>query len=197
MEQGTPEWFAARLGIPTASMFGKIVTATGKLSTQANAYMYTLLAEKLTGSPVETFRGNWATERGHTLEPMARDYYGLVTGNDVEQVGFCTNEQGTIGFSPDGLVGDDGLLEIKCGEPHTHVAYLLEDKVPTKYVPQVQGALWVSQREWIDTLCFHPDMPPVLVRSEPDLEYHQTLADAMSAFMVKMEKSWAKLKGRV
>ena len=140
-DQNSDEWFAARLGIPTASCFDKICTPTGKSSTQSAAYMNKLLADWLLGSPSATFT-NDAVARGTDLEGEARSYYEFYTGLSVQQVGFCYRDTAhLVGASPDGLVGDDGGIEIKCPLPHTHVGYLLSDTIPTAYNAQVQGPL--------------------------------------------------------
>ncbi len=107
VEQGTDEWFAARTGIPTASMFDKIITPTGKKSTSAKAYMNQLLADWYVGRPVDPWEGNKFTEIGNERESESRDLYAFLTDNTVEEVGFCLyDEQALIGCSPDGLVGD-------------------------------------------------------------------------------------------
>ena len=186
-EQGTPEWFEARLGVPTASCFGKILTATGKPSKQAAGYMEELLAEWLAGGPLESFSSMW-TERGKETEAEARDYYEFTSGDDVEQVGFVLRDDGLAGASPDGLIGDEGGLEIKCCSPHVHVAHLLRDGIPTEYIPQVQGGMWVCNRQWWSFVAYHPTLPSVIVRVERDDEYIEALAEAVYLFAIKMDQ---------
>ena len=190
-EQGSPEWFDLRRGIPTASCFDRILTPTGKESTQAMAYASQLIAERLTGVSLG-FEGNRHTERGTELEPQARAYYEFVAGPVVE-VGFCLRDDGIAGCSPDGLVGDDGLLEIKCPSPAVHVEYLLAGKAPTKYLAQVQGQLWVTGRAWCDFLSYHPLMDPVLERVSADAEYHTLLEAAILKFSKLLDSLWEKL----
>ena len=111
VEQGSEEWLRARLGVPTASCYSKLITTQGKRSAQAEGYINELIGQRITGEIPETFKSE-AMERGNELEPQARAYYELVTDNDVEEVGLILNDIGA-GCSPDGLIGDDGGLEIK------------------------------------------------------------------------------------
>ena len=184
VEQNSPEWFKARLGIPTASAFGKIITSTGKASTKSGDYMNTLLAEWLAGEPLESWEGNQWTERGHELEQDARSYYEMTNDVDVEQVGFITND--LAGCSPDGLVGTNGGFECKCPSPGIHVKYLLGNKVPATYYPQVMGSLWITEREWWDFESFHPVLDKMIIRVHRDEEYIGLMIDAMQKFTDKM-----------
>jgi len=174
-EQGSDEWHKVRLGIPTASEFDKILTGTGKPSTQANAYINKLLAEVITGKPVSTFQKTDAMERGNELEQEAADYYSMLNDVELEKTGFCTDDAGLYGCSPDRLIGEEGLLEIKCPLAHTHVEYLLSGKMDTGYIPQVQGQLLVTGRKWCDFMSYHPDMPPMIVRIERNEQYISSL----------------------
>lgn len=185
MGQYSPEWWAARLGIPTASRFDEILTPTGKLSTQADKYMMELLAEWLSGGPNPQFETEWM-RRGTELEPEARKYYAFATDAEIVQVGFITRDDGMVGASPDALVNSDGLSEIKCPAPHTHVGYLLGAKLATQYIPQVQGQLWIAEREWCDWISYHPTMPPCIVRVNRDDGYIKALASAVDEFLGKM-----------
>lgn len=191
VEQGTPEWHQVRLGIPTASCFDKIITPTGKPSTQAAAYENKVIAEILTGKSADTFEGNVWTERGKELEPDAVDFYEMQTGLDTRIIGFVTNDENTFGCSPDRLVGENGLLEIKCPAPHTHVQYLIDKEIDKGYYPQVQGQLFVTGREWCDWLSYHPEMPPVIIRVERDVEFIETLEKLLEKFIKNVS---AKLK---
>ena len=184
-EQGTDEWRAARLGIPTASRFSEILTPTGKLSTSADKYMLQLLAEWLSGQACDDYQSDWM-KRGTELEPEARAYYAFTTEAELSQVGFMTRDDGLVGASPDALIGNDGLAEFKCPAPHTHVRYLLGEKLATQYVPQVQGQLWISEREWCDWVSYHPTMPPCVVRTARDDAYIKALALAVDEFVGKM-----------
>lgn len=145
-EQNTPEWLQARLGILTASEFSKIVSSTGKASTQAATYMNKLLAEWLSGKPEEDYTNGYM-DRGHELEDEARDYLEFQTDLEIEKVGLVyANKRKLISASPDGLIGKDGGCEINCPIGSTQIKYLLANKLPGEYVPQVQGSLWITGR---------------------------------------------------
>jgi hypothetical protein len=176
--QGSDEWLQSRLGKPTASNFGKLITPTGKPSTSADGYINELIAQRITGELPE-FYTNDAMARGNELEPAAKALYEFTTGFDVVEVGLCLHDDLECGASPDGLIGDNAGLELKCPLPHTHVAYLRDGKVPSKYIPQVQGCLWITEREWWDFMSYHPSMEDLIVRVYRDEEYIKKLADAV------------------
>ena len=171
MEQGTPEWFQVRLGLPTASCFADIISKGrgGAESARRRTYMLKILAERITGE----LPHNWQkehTERGHEDEPKARSAYEFVTGNKVQEVGFILNDELNAGFSPDGLVEENGTIEIKSKLPHLHIDCLLQDKVPAEHVPQIQGGLLVSGREWCDYIGYSRgrNLPLFVKRVERD-----------------------------
>jgi hypothetical protein len=184
--QGTSEWLAIRAGIPTASQFDKIITPKGKASTQAEKYLHKLLAERMMGRPVVEHVSYWMG-RGNQMEAEAVAYYEGVRDLDTERIGFVTNDERTIGASPDRFVGDDGLLEIKVPAEHTHVAYLLTKAVDAEYYPQVQGQLWVTGRQWSDILSYHPELPPALIRVARDEAFITSLAAAVTSFAGVLE----------
>lgn len=191
--QRTPEWYAARLGVPSAANFEKIITPGGKASTQITGYTNRLLAEKIMGKPCDPDEPNAAMQRGTELEPEARDYYSLIAGPVVE-VGFCLHDDHDFGCSPDGLVGDDGILEIKCPMPWTHVEYLRDQVLPSKYIPQVQGQLLVTGRKWCDFVSFHPDMKPLIVRVEADKAFQAKLLDLLVGMIAEIKSQSEVLK---
>ena len=186
VEQGTPEWLACRLGIPTASCFGKILTATGKASAQAEAYMLELVAERVTGDTVGFDPTLWM-QRGTSLEAPARDWYAMQHDVEVLQVGFALSDHG-YGCSPDGLV-EGGLIEIKCPKPGTHVGYVLKGQLPSGYKPQVQGQLLVCEREWCDFVSYLPGANPMVIRVGRDDGYIKTLHDALVDFVGKLSEA--------
>jgi hypothetical protein len=188
VKQGTAEWLALRAGIPTASEFDRIITPKGKPSTQAEKYMHKLLAERMMGHPVTEQISYWMG-RGHMMEAEAVAYYEGVRDLDSTVVGFVTNDEKTIGASPDRFVGDDGLLEIKVPAEHTHVAYLLTRAVDAEYYPQIQGQLWMTGRQWADILSYHPEMPPALIRVERDAGYIAAMSAAVTAFSGALESA--------
>lgn len=191
--QGSTEWLRVRAGIPTASCFDCIWTPKGKASAQAEKYLHKLLAERMLGRPVVEYISQ-PMARGTELEGEAVRFYEGVRDVDTVKVGFMTNDAGTIGASPDRLVGDDGLLEIKVPNEATHVGYLLTHAVDSAYYPQVQGQLWVSGRKWLDIMSYHPEMPPAVVHVERDKKYITGLSAAVEAFALELEAKAAELR---
>ena len=178
--QGTEEWFIARMGIPTASCFGKIITGTGKASTSAEGYRRELLAEWKLGRPLEGFKSEWM-DRGNELEEEARNYYGFMV-RPVEQGKFCyLDERKLIGCSPDAMG-----LEIKCPKASTQVDYLLKGKMPTKYIPQVQGCMWITESDQWDFLAYHPELESLIVTVKRDDKYIATMSHLVESFVDKM-----------
>jgi len=182
MEQYSPEWWAIRLGKPTASRFKDIFTSTGKAASGADNYMYSLLAESVANKPLESYESDWM-RRGTELEPEARDYYELTQDVEVQRIGFVTDDDNRVGCSPDGLG-----LEIKCPAPHTHMKYLLGGKCPAEYVPQVQGSMWICEEDTWDFMSYHPDLPPFIITVERDEKYIDGLAAEIEQFIEKMGK---------
>lgn len=198
-EQGTTKWLELRAGIPTASEFDKIITPKkGNLSDSFERYLHELLAERIMGRPRVGAVTMWMA-RGTELESRARAFYEFTRDVTVDQCGFITNDEQTIGASPDGLVGDEGLVEIKCPSEHIHVAYLLSQKgssVDMEYRVQTQGQLWISGRKWVDIISYHPEMPEALFRIERDEEFIGKLADAVTKFSKVLEATAAQMVQR-
>ena len=180
-EGRSEEWFLRRLGIPTASEFHRLITPGGKLSAQSIDYAHVLLAEAMLGKPWDTPETAWMT-RGQELEDQAIQAYEFESGLDTQPGGFVTDARGRYGCSPDRLVGDDGVLEIKCPAPNTHVGYLLSGDMEDKKKPQVQGQLLVTGRAWVDLTSYHPELPPCIVRVKRDEEYIAKLRVVLEAF---------------
>lgn len=182
MEQGTEAWLKSRLGKPSASGFAKLITRTGKPSTSADSYINQLIFEQLTQQPTQHHVSD-AMARGTELEPDARTNYEFLTGLEVAEVGFVLSDCEKYGCSPDGLINDDGGLEIKCPIGTTMVKYLRDPNELVKtYYQQIQGCMWVTGRTWWDAFAFHPDTPHVLVSVERDEEFIEKLAEqVMSA----------------
>lgn len=186
-EQGSPEWLSARLGVPSASQFSKIVTGKGGKSTQVEAYINQLVAEELTGETTLVYV-NEHMKRGTELEPDARELYEALTGNTVQELGFCLHDTVNAGCSPDGLVGEDGGLEIKCPAPATHVEWVKAGVVPSKHLQQIMGCLWITGRSWWDFMSYHQTMKPLIVRVERDEEYIATLAEHVTNAALKIKQ---------
>jgi putative phage-type endonuclease len=160
MEQRSDEWFAARLGKVTASRVSDVVarTKSGYSASRAN-YMAELVCERLTGKQGDSF-SNAAMVWGTNTEPMARAAYEALEGILVEELGFVSHPTIEMaGASPDGLVGDDGLVEIKCPNTATHIETLLGAEIPSKYVNQMQWQMACTGRKWCDFVSYDPRMP--------------------------------------
>jgi putative phage-type endonuclease len=160
-EQRSAEWFAARAGRVTASRAADILATikSGEAAARRN-YRIQLVAERLTGAPQDDGFVSAAMLRGTELEPQARTAYELLTGQMVKTVGFLAHTELPIGASPDGVIGDfDGLLELKCPNPATHVGYLKAGKVPSDYLPQLTHQLLVSGAPYVDFMSYVPNLP--------------------------------------
>lgn len=182
-EQWTPEWFACRAGIPTASEFATVM-AKGKgggESVTRRKYMLTLLGEVLTGEVVESY-SNAHMERGKLMEQEARDWYAFHTDNATEQVGFVRNDEIGAGASPDSFVGEHGLLEIKTALPHIQLERVISGGLPAEHKAQVQGQLLVTGRQWVDFVSYWPKLPKHLFRVDRDEPYIATLKQAIADF---------------
>jgi len=147
-----------KLGIPTSSNFHKIITPQGKPSKQWREYACVLIAERLMQQKIE-FYNSPAMERGLIVEAEAADWYEFDQDAVTQRVGFITDDDHTMGCSPDRLVGEDGLLEIKAPLPHTQVEYWISGKFHERFWPQLQGQLYITQRCWVDILCWHDVLP--------------------------------------
>lgn len=182
--QREPEWYAARRGILTASVVGKMVTPTLKVADNETSRGITvsLIAERITGRTEDTFVSDdmW---RGIEHEPIARDVYSGHYQQAVECGFMRRDEDGwTLGLSPDGLVAEDGLIEIKCPRAKGHVATILADEVPAAYMAQCQAALLVSGRDWLDFVSFCAGLPLFVKRVLPDPEWHLAIIAACQRF---------------
>jgi putative phage-type endonuclease len=160
IEQGAPEWFAQRLGKVTASRVADIIakTQSGAAASRKN-YLAQLVAERLTGQAADSFKSG-AMQHGTETEPMARMAYETETGLMVTEVAMIQHPKIEMaGASPDGLVGEDGLVEIKCPNTSTHIATLMADKAPSGYMAQMQWQMACTGRAWVDFVSFDPRMP--------------------------------------
>lgn len=182
VEQGGQEWIDLHIGMGSSSESDRLVTpAKGQASTQVAAYARELAANKYAGKMLDGFKGNKWTERGHEYEDSARAWYELMFEDRVvTQIGFITNDEGTFGCSPDALVDEDGMLEIKCLGMKKHMKiiqdYQLNQKTPNDHFMQPQGQMLVAKRDWCDLLYYHPDLPALLIRQLPDFKIQGVLA---------------------
>jgi len=182
-----------RLGIPTSSNFHKIITPQGKPSKQWREYACVLIAERLLHRKLE-FYNSPAMERGLIVEAEAADWYEFDQDVTVQRAGFITDDRRRMGCSPDRLVGDEGLLEIKAPLPHTQVEYWLSGEVSERFRPQLQGQLYVSQRSWVDILCWHDVLPKLVVRVEPDEKFITALDRELQIFNYFIERVMEKIR---
>jgi hypothetical protein len=194
-EQNSPEWFAARLGIPTASQFGTVLAKgrDGGASATRRTYMAKLAAEIVTGRPTESF-SNEHTERGHVLEPEARELYSFMSDSQPKLVGFVRN--GNKGASPDSFIANNGILEIKTKLPHLLVDVLLKDEFPAEHRAQCQGNLWVCEREWIDISVYWPDLPMFIKRAYRDEKYIANLSSEIDRFNDELQEMVAQIRAK-
>lgn len=193
--QGTLAWLAARRGLPTASQFHRLITAKKmQPSEQATGYRNLLLAEWLLGENLDDDLFQFM-QRGEALEEGAFDFYEMRQEVDVDRIGFVLRSDRRAGCSPDGLIGTDGGLELKCPSPQVHVGYLL-DGMSDAYRAQVQGCLYICEREWWDWLSYHPTLPPVLVRCYRDEPFIMALASILDAFCDHLDAMKEELKSR-
>jgi putative phage-type endonuclease len=200
VEQGTDEWHEMRRGVITASRF-KDVMSKGRgdaPSKTRQSYMLELAAESLTGE-VEHFEPNKYMKWGTEKEPEAKSMYELITDNEVAEVAFIKHDTLNCGVSPDGLINADGGLEIKCPKTTTQIETFLSGKMPSQHKAQVQGCMWVTEREWWDFVSFDPRIAGessfFTVRVERDEDYIANLAEQISLFDSELQSLINKLKG--
>ena len=182
--QGTDEWHAARCGMVTASVAGKLLTSTLKVADNESSrgVVLTLAAERITGYVDPTYCGS-SMERGHEDEPYARDTYSEHVA-PVDEAGFMVRDFGDyrIGYSPDGLVSVDGQIEVKSRLQKIHLRAILEDRVPAENMAQLQCGLLVSGRDWCDYVSFCGGMPLYVKRVYPDPMWHAAILAAAETF---------------
>jgi len=192
--QKSDEWFQARLVIPTTSRFSDIVTSKGEPSKSATKYIDELLAEWIAGKPIDQRNPTQWMEHGTETEAEARKTYEFIACETVLEVGFCTSDDGSVGCSPDGLIREDGGLEIKCPMGKTLIEYY-RTGFPSGYKAQVQGSLWITGREWWDFMAYHEEMTSFIVRVEPDEVFIKKLSEQMEIFNAKLEAQKKLLEG--
>jgi len=190
-DQGSDEWVQARIGVPSGSRFSDIM-AKGGGATRAS-YLTSLALERVTGVR-EEIKTTFAMEQGTERESMARSVYEAQTGNLVSQIGFCMHDTMQVGVSPDGLVSTDGATEYKCPQPKAHLDYLKleQGKCPSSYRWQIQGQLWILERDWCDFVSYNPDFPDnaqiVIRRVNRDEKAIKELEDEVIKFLDELEK---------
>ena len=195
IKQGDDNWFSMRLGIPTASEFSKIITpAKQEFSTQSAEYADLKIAEIMTGEIQGMMEPNFHMRRGQILEVQAREAYEFAHDVKTENGGFWTDDTGSFGASPDFLIGDDGIGEIKCLSGKEHVKYLLNQEIPNSFKAQIQGQLYITERDWCDWWLYHPDMPSIVIRAARDDAFILNLSIALGKFREMMSKKIEELQ---
>jgi predicted phage-related endonuclease len=184
IEQGSPEWHDLRRGVLTSTAIRTLITPTGKLADndKTRAHVYEVAAQRITGRTEDSYT-SFDMMRGHTEEILARDMYSHAY-EPVTQCGFITNESlgFTVGYSPDGLVGDDGIIEIKSAKAKIQVQRIADGVIPSEHIAQVQTGLWVTGRKWCDFISYSNGMEMMVVRVNADPAYHALIEQAAQAF---------------
>jgi hypothetical protein len=196
--QGSPEWFRIRQGVVTASEVDSIITPEWKPRTGegVKTYMCQKIAERLMRYEEGEAHGapSWAADQGKILETLAIPWFEFETGLAVERVGFCLSDDGRIGCSPDGLIGDDAGIETKCPQPKQQIRYLLAGGVPKEYLAQVYMSLLVTGRATWWFVSYSQDLPRLIVKVERDEAILAKLDDTIGKFLRGMDVELAKVK---
>ncbi len=196
VKQYSATWDQLRCGLPTASQFHRIITPKGLPSKSAEMYMFELIGEKITGEPTASGGSYW-TDRGSGLEQDAVTYFEFLQEVETEPVGFITDDLCRYGASPDRLVGDNALLEIKIGKPATHIGLLLKSGAAyEEHRIQTQGQLLVAEREFNWLLAYNPGLPPALYRAEREEGFLKLLKTALERFSEVLEANYQLLVER-
>jgi putative phage-type endonuclease len=198
LDQGSQAWLESRMGKVTASALSNVMMA--KTAAGYQNYMAQLICERLTGEPVETFKSA-AMEHGTETEPQARAFYELETGNEVVECGFIPHPTlANSGASPDGLIGDDGGLEIKAPQPAKHIKNLMGGTIDKAYMLQMQWGMACTGREWWDFVSFNPSFPAHLQlhvqKVKRDQEMIEDITAAVTSFLSEMESKLRVLEAR-
>lgn len=197
VSQGSAEWLSLRLGIPTASEFSALLTPkfAEREGKGRDTYMHKKLAERILGHCLPGFDGSFSTEHGNEVEDQARAWFELERDVTIRQVGFVTTDDGKSGASPDGLIGDDEGLELKCPAFHTHVGNCLAATVPDDYLCQVHGSLYVTGRKrWHFLSYAGSKFPKLVVTVERDESIMRKIGDALASFTRDFDKALSSLK---
>ena len=192
--QYSEDYDRLKIGIPTSSNFHKIITPQGKPSKQWREYACVLIAERILQQRIE-FYNSPVMERGLIVEAEAADWYEFDHDVTVQRIGFITDDERTMGCSPDRLVGDAGLLEIKAPLPQTQVGYWISGELSERFRPQLQGQLYITQRSWVDILCWHDVLPKLIMRVEPDEKFIKALGRELRIFNYFVEGVMEKIRG--
>jgi hypothetical protein len=192
--QRDPMWYEAKAGLPSAGSASKIVTTKGEPSKQAKDYIYQLAGEKIIGRIDESYT-SFAMQQGIDREDEARGLYELISGQRVRQVALVYKDASkSVSCSPDGLLEASGL-EIKCPMLKTHVKYLLDGKLPTEYIQQLQFSMWVCGFDTYDFMSYYPGIEPLIITVKRDNEFIEKLEIEMVKFLRELNRVYTELKG--
>lgn len=189
--QNSPEWLQARVGIPTASQFFRIITPGMKASSASDKYLAELLVEWQFGTPTDTPESPWM-QRGHDLEEEAASWFQFETGLDLQRVGFVLRDDGWVGCSPDRLIGTDSGVEIKAPGAVQHMENYLGDW-KDQYKVQVQGQMWLTGREDWWLVSYNQRIPSVMKRVDRDMKFVKALEILVDEFVERVQEGRAKL----
>ena len=195
--QGTPDWLADRCGVVTASDFDNILSPTFKAreGQMRETYLCQKVAEIWSGQVESDFGGSFDMQQGQILEAEAVAAVELELDCDIKRVGLCVTDDGKIGASPDGLIGDDGGIELKCAKAKTHVGYLLKGELPPQYALQVHGSLYVTGRKWWKFVSYRRGFPSLILTIERDEEICAKIHDALTKFIGDMDAAIKRIGG--
>jgi hypothetical protein len=192
--QGSVDWAIARSGIPTASEFDNLLTPEMKPRTGAmpESYLAKKVAEAWQGGPLAQLNV-FDVEQGKILEDEAVPWFELEYSTPIQRIGLITTDDGRCGCSPDGLIGEDGGIEIKCPAVHTHVGYLLKGTLPKEYAAQVYGSMFVTGRKWWKFLSYRRRLPALVLTVERDEEIMETISETIEAFIDRFDSAMDRL----
>ena len=207
VEQRTPEWDVLRAGKLTASMAKKLVTPTGKASTQYRAEIARIIAERMGLQEPEFIKPTYWMERGVNLEAQAQAWFEVETDLEVEQVGFVSDEDGLVGASPDGIIYDPHLtegvldvdfykipLELKCPKPSTHLQYLIEGGMPKEHIAQVHYQIALCNAPYGYFCSYNPDVRPLILRVDRD-DYTKTMEEGIKKYKAEFIAALKSIEG--
>jgi hypothetical protein len=194
VQQGSLEWMVARAGVVTASEFDNIVKSNfdPRDGQMPKTYLAQKVAEKWLGGPLPGF-SSFDMEQGQFLETEARPFFTCETGLQTTSVGLITTDDGMIGCSPDALIGEESGVEIKCPAPQTHVSYLLANRLPPEYAPQVHGSMFVTGRPHWYFLSYRRNFPPMILKIERDENIMIKLRYALDSFLERYAEAYQEI----
>lgn len=192
--QGSVEWLLKRAGLPTASEFDQLVTPDFKIRTgeTPRTYLAKKVSERWQGGPLVEFN-TFDMEQGNILENEAKPWYALEYNQEIQSVGLITTDDGRIGCSPDGLIGADSGIEIKCPQVYTHVRYLLNGGLPKEYAAQVHGSMFVTGRSEWKFVSYRRRFPALVLTVERDEKIQSVIRDALEVFLSSLDLAWKHL----